>query len=773
MLGVRAAASALNETAEAIDRIGKTAEDLGLATETVSAFSYAAQMAGVGADELLGSLSALAKRIGEYATTGKGKAAEAIESLGLSVRDANGNIRSMEDLLPDLSDRFATVGNETQKAYLANKLFGDSGVGVLRFLSSGREAIQAYTEEARRLGVVFSAEDAAVADDYGDALDRVKFAFMGVKTAILREVAPALADFFNSAASHIAALPDIFRTTYRSINEFSAGMLTTGSENLASWLLATQNLVITAAGDLIQVLSNILPDLVMWGLERVGNSVAVWLQNAIEGVSANVSIGMRYVSRKFVENSNFIAEAVLGVARVTWSAVSNFVFAAGGALVKSVGAWVADAMSQVFGTIAKNVEGVAVGLSVALGPAATAGLSAMSGAIRTAAQSVASESKAAADVLKNLPDPATIALNSFNADLISVMKRVRDVSNIAGDYSVKMEDLRREMQGLAAIDFEQVLASMNSDTDRAALLALKDGIAGTSGKLKELAGQWVYATNELTGFSAHVEAHAIPALQKLQTELRKSNTELTKVFTWDEFGRGWSDAFGKWTESANNAFETGKSAATQFLNLSVDSMGDAAFQISRDWRNTGNILRSVFSSLSEEISKLLFKMAAMRILSSFFGAFGSGGGEEGARATGGGWEGFLNNTAYHGGFAGRSGISRYALGGFSVPGPNVGRDMVHAILAPGELVVPRYAVAANDRSDLAYLARGGRIRRDDGDSGGAVNVNVNLGSIHVPASAAKDPEGFGRQLGKGLAAALVAELATKPGQRQALRSMLR
>ncbi len=170
--------NSIDAAAELDDLSQKT----GIAVESLSRLQYAAGLEGV--EDLGASLAKLSKTIATDA--------EMFQVLGIQVEDANGNLRTTEDVLLDLADLFAKSADGTRKAALAQELFGKSGAALIPFLNKGRDGIKELTAEADRLGVTISGNTAKAADDFNNNMFRLKEGVKGAVNQITEGLLPSL-----------------------------------------------------------------------------------------------------------------------------------------------------------------------------------------------------------------------------------------------------------------------------------------------------------------------------------------------------------------------------------------------------------------------------------------------------------------------------------------------------------------------------------------------------------------------------------------------------
>ncbi len=140
-----------------------------------------------------GIIPKFSKNIADASRAGS-DADKTFRALGISVKDQAGNLRSFEDLLPEVQNRFAGISNETTKTALAMQLFGKSGSEFLEFLSLGADGMRTMEERARSLGIVIDSDTAGAAAEFNDRLDDLRAATQGWFTQLASELLPTLTD---------------------------------------------------------------------------------------------------------------------------------------------------------------------------------------------------------------------------------------------------------------------------------------------------------------------------------------------------------------------------------------------------------------------------------------------------------------------------------------------------------------------------------------------------------------------------------------------------
>jgi hypothetical protein len=210
----------IKQSIDAADAAAETAQAIGISIEAYQSLSYAASTAGVEQESLTGALTKFNKTISQAAAGGK-KQAAAFADIGVSVRDANGNLKDADKVLLEVADKFQGYEDGANKAALAQDLFGKSGAKLIPLLNSGKEGITDLMTEAQKLGLVMSAENAAAADQFNDSMTALDGIGRGMANNLAADLLPALnditglmldlADNSDEAAESTSGLGDVLK----------------------------------------------------------------------------------------------------------------------------------------------------------------------------------------------------------------------------------------------------------------------------------------------------------------------------------------------------------------------------------------------------------------------------------------------------------------------------------------------------------------------------------------------------------------------------------
>lgn len=190
---------------DAGSEVNDLADKLGIGTDELQQFQFAAKLVGVSGEEAGKGLQYLNKNLGS-ALDGNKEAVETFGKLGVAIKDGEGHVRELGDLVPDLADAFQGMGSDAERTEVAMKLFGRSGASLLPLLKQGSEGARAMAQEFERLGGGMSKDFIEAADATGDEIDKLKFGWQGLKSQIVFGILPAVqtaAKFFQEVVGTV------------------------------------------------------------------------------------------------------------------------------------------------------------------------------------------------------------------------------------------------------------------------------------------------------------------------------------------------------------------------------------------------------------------------------------------------------------------------------------------------------------------------------------------------------------------------------------------
>lgn len=200
-----------NSVAQIGDEARKTAQSLGLTTESLQELAFAADLSGVSQSDFFNSLRKLTKTAAD-AADGMLTYKKEFDKLGISVTGTNGELKSSEELMLEIAEAISKMPDSAEKTAIALNLFGRSGAKLIPLLNAGKEGIQEMREEAIGLGGVMSDETAKSNEEFIDSIARVKFVLRGLKFIIAEDLIPLFTSVFTRVKDWALANRELIKT---------------------------------------------------------------------------------------------------------------------------------------------------------------------------------------------------------------------------------------------------------------------------------------------------------------------------------------------------------------------------------------------------------------------------------------------------------------------------------------------------------------------------------------------------------------------------------
>ena len=156
----------------------------GGSAEEMSKWRFVADETGVGVDTLGMSYKKLANDMAGHT--------DKLATYGIASRDVNGHLRSMDDVMLDVSDKFTKLAPGAERDRLALDLFGKSGTDMNKMLGQGSEALKGIMSDAGAYGEVMSQDQVDAAKKAALAQRQLSAAWQGLQIQVGQYVQPVL-----------------------------------------------------------------------------------------------------------------------------------------------------------------------------------------------------------------------------------------------------------------------------------------------------------------------------------------------------------------------------------------------------------------------------------------------------------------------------------------------------------------------------------------------------------------------------------------------------
>jgi hypothetical protein len=177
--------------ARAIDSIGKISTVIGISTDLIQKFGFAAEQTGVSFDQSSIALRRFSRRLGE-AQRGTGELLPALRRLGINTKNADGSFKSAEQVLFEFADGLKATRGESARLSLAFKAFDSEGAELVATLEEGADALQDMFDQADKLGFVLDRGTIKQVEKFNDSFNVLVNIVKGAVRQFIGALAPAM-----------------------------------------------------------------------------------------------------------------------------------------------------------------------------------------------------------------------------------------------------------------------------------------------------------------------------------------------------------------------------------------------------------------------------------------------------------------------------------------------------------------------------------------------------------------------------------------------------
>jgi len=216
----------VKQSIDAGDELFNLQAKTGLAAKQLIGIGNAAKLADVDMATLGKGLTKLNINL-VRAAEGNDALARQFQALGISVKDANGNVAPTDKVLGQIADRFADMPDGAQKAAAAVALFGKAGADLIPLLNEGADSMEQFTYKV-------SEDFAARSDLFNDTITELGIKSQGFGMELTDALLPAL-----------QSILEVFGELFDTKTDWTAlfDVIKVGVRSLAAVLLALVKLV--------------------------------------------------------------------------------------------------------------------------------------------------------------------------------------------------------------------------------------------------------------------------------------------------------------------------------------------------------------------------------------------------------------------------------------------------------------------------------------------------------------------------------------------------
>lgn len=189
--------SAAKETAIYGDTIDKQSQRVGLSAEAYQKWDYVMKIAGTEMGNMRIGLKTMTNQL-DQARKGSADAQENFAKLGISMDELNN--MSREEAFGAVIKGFQGMEDSTERAALANKMFGRSGQELTPLFNQSAESTDELIKKAEDYGMIMSNDAVKASAEFQDSLTTLSQTSTGLKNRLTAELLPGITSVTDGLA---------------------------------------------------------------------------------------------------------------------------------------------------------------------------------------------------------------------------------------------------------------------------------------------------------------------------------------------------------------------------------------------------------------------------------------------------------------------------------------------------------------------------------------------------------------------------------------------
>lgn len=299
--GAKAFASGVSQVASFGDNIEKTSQKLGISSTKFQEYDYVMRIAGTSMNNMQMGMKTLTNQL-DNAKNGSADAIDKFKALGLSMDDIKNMTR--EEVFEAAIKGFQNMSESTERAALANDIFGRSGQELTPLFNMTNEETQKLIDTANQYGMVMSEDAVNASATFQDSLTTMTTTMSGLKNNMLSQFLPSFSMVMDGLSAVFAG------------DDSGLGKIDEGVNSFVENLNKVMPRVIEIGGriltTLIKSISSNLPKLLKQGsgvLKELISGIVVALPSLLE--SAILIVEM--IGSALIDNAGMLLDSAISL----------------------------------------------------------------------------------------------------------------------------------------------------------------------------------------------------------------------------------------------------------------------------------------------------------------------------------------------------------------------------------------------------------------------------------------------------------------------------
>lgn len=625
----KAAANATKEGFELSKEAGKYADDIatlstqtGVAQSSLQQWTYASNFVDTSVDSIASSMTKLTQTMGN-ALNGSSEASDKFSTLGVSITDVHGRLRSTEDVFWDAIDALGKIENPAERDAAAIALFGESAQKLNPLIAAGREGFEALNAEAERLGTVFSDDEIATMGGFDDAMQRNSQAVTGLKNAIGLALIPAFQPLVNRATEAMGRVNHAIRDGLTSdemgeLTDYLLDEMDGAIEDIISTVEGALPMLTTAVGKLVSSIGSKLPGMV----NRLLPAVTQLLQTLVNTLTANAAGIGQAAGQLVAQLATFLVSNLPALASAAVQLVSGLfsgLLAAIEPCWESVKDGVGEAMGKVwtgitsaFGTLGGILEDVLNLPEGSITEPLNKAIGAVGGYFASVWNAITGAFGTLGGILSDLLSgeiDVGEALTRAKTAVEGLFGQIWDaIKNVYGTLGEILEDVLNLPEGSITATLGKATSAV--ETYFKSIWDAITGVFGTlGGILTDLLSGQIDIGEALESAKTAVAGFFTQIWTAITTVFGTMLDIIGNIFGVDDLGQAISDAWENVKQGVTNAFQSA-------WNAILDCFGSLAEWFGSVWNGVSEAATTAWNTVKDSVGSV-FSSAWSAILGSF------------------------------------------------------------------------------------------------------------------------------------------------------------
>ena len=249
------------------DEVDKMSQKLGLSRTAYQEWDYVLSQAGVEITNMATGMKTLTNKIDD-AKNGSASATELFNKLGISMEDLNK--MSREEAFDAVIKSMQSMEDSTERAALANDLFGKSGQELTALFNETAESTDALKQKAHELGMIMSDDTVSAGVGLTDTFDTIQKSAAGLLNTLGSAAMPVIQKIADAIVSAIPKVQEmierimpvaqqVFDTVVPPLMQLGEALLPTLMSAFEQLMPAFQTLVTSVLPIIVELVQTFAP----------------------------------------------------------------------------------------------------------------------------------------------------------------------------------------------------------------------------------------------------------------------------------------------------------------------------------------------------------------------------------------------------------------------------------------------------------------------------------------------------------------------------------